>query len=66
MTLSCNSDANPKANYTWYKTQTLLSKEQLLVFNSIRASDSGNYHCTAENELGKSRSNEMILDVNCK
>ncbi|XP_074484039.1 B-cell receptor CD22-like, partial [Sebastes fasciatus] len=53
--LSCRSDANPTAKYTWYKeNQPLLNKEpQLLVFSSIQSSDSGEYSCTAQNELGR-------------
>ncbi|XP_028254104.1 B-cell receptor CD22-like [Parambassis ranga] len=52
VTLTCRSDANPAAKHTWYKgNQTLLCKETQLVFSSIQASDTGNYRCTAENEL---------------
>ncbi|XP_019215918.1 B-cell receptor CD22 isoform X1 [Oreochromis niloticus] len=52
--LTCSSDANPVANYTWYKTnnQTPLIKEPQLIFSSIQSSDSGEYYCTAENKLG--------------
>ncbi|XP_070771471.1 Fc receptor-like protein 5 [Enoplosus armatus] len=54
VTLSCSSDANPAAKYTWYKkNQTLPNKEPQLVFSSIRSSDSGEYYCAAENELGR-------------
>uniref|UniRef100_A0A3P8PNC7 B-cell receptor CD22 n=1 Tax=Astatotilapia calliptera TaxID=8154 RepID=A0A3P8PNC7_ASTCA len=56
VTLTCSSDANPAAKYTWYKTnnQTPLIKEPQLIFSSIQSSDSGEYHCTAENKLGVS------------
>ncbi|XP_045887605.1 B-cell receptor CD22-like [Micropterus dolomieu] len=58
VTLTCSSDANPAANYTWYKRngcQNLhpLSKEQKLVFSSIQSSDSGKYYCAAVNDLGR-------------
>ncbi|KAM8772404.1 B-cell receptor CD22-like [Acanthopagrus schlegelii] len=58
VTLTCSSDANPAANYTWYKENgdpdlQPLSKEPQLVFSSIQSSDSGEYYCTAENELGR-------------
>ncbi|CAK6982784.1 sialoadhesin-like, partial [Scomber scombrus] len=65
--LTCSSDANPAANYTWYKENVNpdlqpLSKEPQLVFSSIQSSDSGEYYCTAENQLGKNTS-EYIIDV---
>uniref|UniRef100_A0A4W6EH77 Ig-like domain-containing protein n=1 Tax=Lates calcarifer TaxID=8187 RepID=A0A4W6EH77_LATCA len=54
VSLTCSSDANPPATYTWYeKNQVLLSEAAQLVFNSIQPSDSGEYHCTAESELGR-------------
>uniref|UniRef100_A0A8P4FYK0 B-cell receptor CD22 n=2 Tax=Dicentrarchus labrax TaxID=13489 RepID=A0A8P4FYK0_DICLA len=67
VTLTCSSDANPAANYTWYKrngNQYLQppSKEQL-VFRSIQSSDSGEYYCTAENELGRRTSQYISINV---
>ncbi|KAM9363160.1 B-cell receptor CD22-like [Symphorus nematophorus] len=65
-TLTCSSDANPAATYTWYSTSetlTPLSKEPQLVFSPIKTSDSGNYYCEAENELGKSRSEDISINV---
>ncbi|XP_069024248.1 B-cell receptor CD22-like isoform X2 [Embiotoca jacksoni] len=61
--LTCSSDANPAANYTWYKEQTQLSKEPQLVFRSIQSNQSGEYYCTAENELGKKTSENILLQV---
>ncbi|KAF3688030.1 B-cell receptor CD22 B-lymphocyte cell adhesion molecule [Channa argus] len=73
VTLTCSSDANPAANYTWYKkNQTVVNKknenqplnqEPQLVFASIQSSDSGQYYCEAENELGRSRSGDISLNV---
>nr|XP_024658454.1 hemicentin-1 [Maylandia zebra] len=65
VTLTCSSDANPAANYTWYKEdgQTPLSKEWWLSFSSIQPSDSGQYYCTAENDLGKRTSESVLIDV---
>ncbi|XP_047199462.1 B-cell receptor CD22-like [Hippoglossus stenolepis] len=65
VTLTCSSDANPAANYTWYKrsgdeTVQPLSEETQFVLSSIRSSDSGEYYCTAENELGRSSANISI------
>uniref|UniRef100_A0A3P8PN51 B-cell receptor CD22 n=2 Tax=Astatotilapia calliptera TaxID=8154 RepID=A0A3P8PN51_ASTCA len=65
VTLTCSSDANPAASYTWYKEdgQTPLSKEWWLSFSSIQPSDSGQYYCTAENDLGKRTSESVLIDV---
>ncbi|XP_053275688.1 basement membrane-specific heparan sulfate proteoglycan core protein-like [Pleuronectes platessa] len=70
VTLTCSSDANPAANYTWYKRRgdkqvQHLSEETQFVFSSIRSSDSGEYYCTAENELGRSSANTSIT-VTCE
>ncbi|GLD63855.1 hemicentin-1-like isoform X1 [Lates japonicus] len=65
--LTCSSDANPAANYTWYKTNGNLELQPLskesLTFSSIKSSDSGDYHCTAENELGNNTSKSISIDV---
>ncbi|XP_076585208.1 sialoadhesin-like [Chaetodon auriga] len=64
VSLTCSSDANPAAKYTWYKkNQTLRSREQKLVLNSVQPSDSGEYYCTAENELGKMTSKNVFVNV---
>ncbi|XP_078022743.1 V-set and immunoglobulin domain-containing protein 10-like [Epinephelus lanceolatus] len=68
VTLTCSSDANPAANYTWYKKNGNpnlhpLSKEPQLVFSSIQSSDSGEYYCTTENELGRRTSESIAIDV---
>ncbi|KAJ4944800.1 hypothetical protein JOQ06_013340 [Pogonophryne albipinna] len=68
VTLTCSSDANPAANYTWYKGNNNsglppLSEGQRLVFRSIQSSDSGQYHCTAENKLGRKTSKDISIDV---
>ena len=70
VTLTCSSDANPAAKYTWYKrrgdkTPQLLSEETQFVLSSIRSSDSGEVYCTAENELGRSSAN-ILIDVKCE
>ncbi|KAL7404669.1 hypothetical protein ABVT39_017816 [Epinephelus coioides] len=69
VTLTCSSDANPAANYTWYKETVNprpLSEGPQLVFSSIQSSDSGQYYCTAENELGRRTSNDFTMDVKYK
>ncbi|XP_056226899.1 B-cell receptor CD22-like isoform X2 [Seriola aureovittata] len=64
VSLTCSIDANPAAKYTWYKeNQLLLSGEPQLVFTSVQSSNSGEYYCTAENELGKTTSEHVSLNV---
>ncbi|XP_071361405.1 Fc receptor-like protein 5 isoform X2 [Trachinotus anak] len=62
VTLTC--DTNPAANFTWYKeNQPLVNKEAQLVFSSIQSSDSGHYHCAAENQLGRRTSESIFIHV---
>uniref|UniRef100_A0A3Q4IBC1 Ig-like domain-containing protein n=1 Tax=Neolamprologus brichardi TaxID=32507 RepID=A0A3Q4IBC1_NEOBR len=67
-TLTCSSDANPAANYTWYKEDVIspLSYQKQHVFSSILPSDSGKYYCTADNNLGQKRSESRTIDVKCE
>uniref|UniRef100_A0A3Q4IGM2 B-cell receptor CD22 n=1 Tax=Neolamprologus brichardi TaxID=32507 RepID=A0A3Q4IGM2_NEOBR len=54
VTLTCSSDANPAAKYTWYKgnNNKPLSVDTQLVFTSIQRSESGQYRCRAYNRVG--------------
>ncbi|KAF1394626.1 hypothetical protein PFLUV_G00003030 [Perca fluviatilis] len=64
--LNCSSDANPAAKYTWYKENVYskhFSEGPQLVFSSIQSSDSGQYYCTAENKLGRKKSNNFSVNV---
>uniref|UniRef100_A0A3Q2QPX5 Ig-like domain-containing protein n=1 Tax=Fundulus heteroclitus TaxID=8078 RepID=A0A3Q2QPX5_FUNHE len=65
ITLTCTSDANPAATYTWYKKNipSPLSKDSQLVFRSTQSSDSGEYYCTAENVLKITTSKVIFIDV---
>uniref|UniRef100_A0A669DQB8 Ig-like domain-containing protein n=1 Tax=Oreochromis niloticus TaxID=8128 RepID=A0A669DQB8_ORENI len=65
VTLTCSSDANPAATYTWYKEKDHehLSEDSQLIFSSIQPSDSGEYYCTAENELGEKKSDSIFINV---
>uniref|UniRef100_A0A8C5ALW9 Ig-like domain-containing protein n=1 Tax=Gadus morhua TaxID=8049 RepID=A0A8C5ALW9_GADMO len=68
VTLSCSSEANPAATYTWFKVITDYSSRELmqgpqLHFGSILSSDSGQYYCLAENKYGHLSSNSLFLDV---
>lgn len=68
ITLTCTSDANPAATYTWYKKNAPgpLGKDSQLVFKSTQSSDSGEYYCTAENVLKIVKSKVIFIDVKCK
>ncbi|XP_033985498.1 B-cell receptor CD22-like isoform X2 [Trematomus bernacchii] len=58
VTLTCSSDANPAANYTWYKENEDSPKASGQIFNitDFRAEHSGSYSCGAQNKLGRSNS----------
>lgn len=65
--LSCTSRANPPVtNYTVYKDVEEDKEPGPLIINSVDLSHSGDYHCTAENELGEDISEAVQLDVECK
>lgn len=68
VTLACKSDANPAANFTWYKDgdQSPVSNRWKLCFSSIRSSDSGEYFCAAENILGRRTSESIFVVVICE
>ncbi|XP_034058942.1 B-cell receptor CD22-like [Gymnodraco acuticeps] len=68
VTLTCSSDANPAANYTWYKEDqnahlSSFNEGPRLVLISIQSSDPGQYYCMAENKLGVKTSNSISIDV---
>uniref|UniRef100_A0A3B3BW73 Ig-like domain-containing protein n=1 Tax=Oryzias melastigma TaxID=30732 RepID=A0A3B3BW73_ORYME len=60
VTLTCSSDANPAANYTWFKKTNsdvkMISGGPQFVFSSIHSTDSGDYFCEVENQLGLKQS----------
>ncbi|KAJ4944962.1 hypothetical protein JOQ06_013501, partial [Pogonophryne albipinna] len=55
VTLTCSSDANPAANYTWYKENEDSPKAsgQIFTITDFRAEHSGSYSCGAQNKLGR-------------
>uniref|UniRef100_A0A667W995 Ig-like domain-containing protein n=1 Tax=Myripristis murdjan TaxID=586833 RepID=A0A667W995_9TELE len=68
VTLNCSSDANPAANYTWYKSNGNPDQEAFRIgpqlhFVSIQSSDSGEFYCTVKNELGEKTSDSTSVDV---
>ncbi|XP_076146137.1 B-cell receptor CD22-like isoform X2 [Alosa pseudoharengus] len=67
VTLTCSSDANPPATYTWFKvkrgqTFSMGSGQQLNISN-ISSEFSGQFYCRAENSAGTSDSEPFLVDV---
>ncbi|XP_048029711.1 sialic acid-binding Ig-like lectin 12 [Megalobrama amblycephala] len=64
VTLTCKSKANPSndMNYTWYKSGHQLDSGEQLTFTVNRKSG-GWYFCTAKNEHGNEKSEEIQLIV---
>ncbi|XP_078022740.1 B-cell receptor CD22-like [Epinephelus lanceolatus] len=56
--LTCSSDANPAAKYTWYKEDEDSPKAsgQIFTISNVTAEHSGNYYCEAQNTRGRHNS----------
>ncbi|CAL8399020.1 unnamed protein product [Arctogadus glacialis] len=65
VTLSCSSDANPAANYTWFKEHQDSVKEsgQNYTITNITSEPGGNYYCQAHNEIGHHDSTFLFIKV---
>ncbi|KAJ4927018.1 hypothetical protein JOQ06_014758, partial [Pogonophryne albipinna] len=65
VTLTCSSDANPAANYTWYKEDEDSPKAsgQIFTITDFRAEHSGSYSCGAQNKLRRSNSTFHLIVV---
>lgn len=65
VTLSCRSDANPAAHYSWYKEgeNSPKSSEQNFTITRVRAEDSGHYSCRVWNLLGHNESTVNVTVV---
>ncbi|XP_054482758.1 B-cell receptor CD22-like [Anoplopoma fimbria] len=65
VTLTCSSDANPAANYTWYKEgeDSPKASGQIFTITDFRAEHSGNYSCEAQNNRGRSNSTLHLMVV---
>ncbi|XP_030069404.1 B-cell receptor CD22 isoform X2 [Microcaecilia unicolor] len=59
--------SNPKVTeYTWYKNDSIYHHSHddcELIFEKIQSADAGHYQCEAQNEIGKTRSNSVFVDV---
>ncbi|XP_045061678.1 B-cell receptor CD22-like [Coregonus clupeaformis] len=72
VTLTCSSDANPPVqSFTWWYRkngdpyQSISNQNTGLhnVFNQIKSSDTGEYYCEVQNEMGTDRSTTINMDV---
>ncbi|CAL8240550.1 unnamed protein product [Gadus morhua 'NCC'] len=65
VTLSCSSDANPAANYTWFRDNQPLPWEprRPYTLDPVSSKDRGTYRCQAENQYGYVGSNSVFIDV---
>ncbi|CAB1442263.1 unnamed protein product [Pleuronectes platessa] len=56
VTLTCSSDANPAAHYTWYKEDedSPTASGQIFTITNITAEHGGKYQCEAQNTHGRS------------
>ncbi|XP_077935885.1 cell adhesion molecule CEACAM1-like [Gasterosteus aculeatus] len=63
VTLTCSTDANPAANYTWYKDHedSPRASGQIFTITDFTAEHSGNYYCEAQNEMGRSNSTLLLI-----
>uniref|UniRef100_A0AAQ4NXG3 Ig-like domain-containing protein n=1 Tax=Gasterosteus aculeatus aculeatus TaxID=481459 RepID=A0AAQ4NXG3_GASAC len=63
VTLTCSADANPAANYTWYKEHedSPRASGQIFTITDFTAEHSGNYYCEAQNEMGRSNSTLRLI-----
>uniref|UniRef100_A0A3P9N691 Ig-like domain-containing protein n=1 Tax=Poecilia reticulata TaxID=8081 RepID=A0A3P9N691_POERE len=67
VTLTCSSDANPAASYSWYKEdeEAPRASGQNFIITDVGPEHSGNYSCRAENTRGR-QSSTVHLEVKGK
>ncbi|XP_073762553.1 B-cell receptor CD22-like isoform X2 [Danio rerio] len=63
VTLSCSSDSNPPADFSWFKGETSVRSGRIFSISNISSDDSGEYKCRARNEHGEKNSDPVTLDV---
>ena len=66
VTLSCSSDANPAAEYTWFKEQDDSVEEsgQNYTLSDMTSEHGGNYYCQAHNAIGLHNSTFLLIKGN--
>ncbi|XP_057699921.1 hemicentin-1-like isoform X2 [Corythoichthys intestinalis] len=68
LTLTCIADTPTSSRHRWYKKCRTSDCEVMgygekLVFSSIQSSDSAEYFCAVENDLGEKMSQSVVIDV---
>ncbi|XP_056440169.1 sialoadhesin-like [Gadus chalcogrammus] len=65
VTLSCSSDANPAAEYTWFKEQddSVKGSGQNYTITNIKTELGGKYYCQAHNAIGHHNSTWSSVNV---
>lgn len=71
LTLHCIAQSYPEViSFTWIKLvdgkHKILQKSQNITLDSVSASDSGRYSCTATNSIGKGTSQQAMIQVKCE
>lgn len=62
--LECNVDAKPKVpNVRWTRNGRFISSSLVHTIHRVSSQDAGKYTCSADNGLGKTGEQELILDV---
>ncbi|XP_030207495.1 sialic acid-binding Ig-like lectin 14 isoform X1 [Gadus morhua] len=63
LTLSCSSDANPAADYTWFKHGDSVGQSgQNYTITNITSELGGNYYCQAHNAIGRHDSTFLFIN----
>ncbi|XP_030207489.1 uncharacterized protein LOC115540395 isoform X2 [Gadus morhua] len=64
VTLSCSSDANPAADYTWFKHGDSVGQSgQNYTITDITSELGGSYYCQAHNAIGRRNSTLLFINV---
>ncbi|CAL8287269.1 unnamed protein product [Arctogadus glacialis] len=65
VTLSCSSDANPAANYTWFKEHddSVGQSGQNYTITNITSELGGSYYCQPRNAIGRHNSTFLFISV---
>ena len=66
VTLSCSSEANPAATYTWFKEHedSVKELEQNYTITNITSELGGNYYCQDHNAIGFHNSTFLLIKGN--